>query len=329
MEAPKVQRFLNPEMERQPSEVARLRVLKGIDRGTVFILNESSVVLGRGDDAQVRVADLKASRIHARLDYTKEGWLVTDLGSANGIFFQGEYVRKTSIRSGDHFTLGETIFEFLIASENTRMLMAPLKNAQEVEEMDRALTHQKQKVRSLGVVASSEQAKKPEKSKKNLILIVGLLAAYLVLFPEEDQKAAKTKKVAEKKEEEQKPYSNEPVDRESKKTAEQYYRQGFREYREKNYLRARAQFELALQVDPNHALARRYLYVSDQESKNEVKKLIMSAQKAKAIGKLKSAKGYFEAAMRLMYNDQSNPDFIECEAEVKKIVEELERTRQL
>ncbi len=328
METPKVQRFLNPEMERQPSEVARLRVLKGIDRGTVFILSDSSFILGRGDDAQVRVADLKTSRVHARLDFTKEGWLLSDLGSANGIFFQGEYVRKCAIKSGDHFTIGETIFEFLISSENTRMLASPLKNAQVVEEMDRALAYQKQKVRSLGSAPSSSQQKKPEKSKKNLYLIITVLVAYLVLFPEEDQKKSKSKKVAEKKEEDKSLVLNEPVDRESRKTAEQYYRQGFREYREKNYLRARAQFELALQVDPNHALARRYLYVSDQESKNEVKKLIMSAQKAKAIGKLKSAKGYFEAAMRLMYNDQSNPDFIECEDEVKKIVEELERTRQ-
>jgi pSer/pThr/pTyr-binding forkhead associated (FHA) protein len=327
VEGPKVQRFSNIEMGRQPREVARLRVLKGIDRGIVFVINDSSIVLGRGEEAHARVSDLKTSRVHARLDFTKDGWLLSDQGSANGIYFQGEFVRKCTLRSGDHFTIGETIVEFIASSENTRFLTAPLRNSQEVDEMDRALAYQREKVKSFGSTPSAapQGAQKP---KKNTMLIVAALAALYFMMPEEEQKPQKPKKKIEKKEESARGLAADPVDRESSKTAEQYYRQGFREYREKNYLRAKAQFELALQVNPNHELAKHYLYVSEQDSINEVKKLIRSAQKSRATGKLKESKGYFEAAMRLMYNDQSNPDFIECEEAVKKITEELERARQ-
>lgn len=62
MSTVKVQRFSNAEMERQAGEVARLRVLKGADQGSIFIVKASSIILGRGDEADIRVADLKASR---------------------------------------------------------------------------------------------------------------------------------------------------------------------------------------------------------------------------------------------------------------------------
>jgi len=328
MEGPKVQRFSNIEMVRQPKEVARLRVLKGVDRGIVFVVNDSSIVLGRGEDAHARVSDLKASRVHAQLDFTKDGWLLSDLGSANGIYFQGEYVRKCVLRSGDHFTIGETIVEFLASDENTRFLTAPLRNSQEVDEMDRALAYQRERVKAIGSPSAAVVRSPEQKPKKNMLLILGALAALFFLMPEEDQKPVKPKKKVEKKEEDRRMPAAEPVDRESSKISEQYYRQGFREYREKNYLRAKAQFELALQVNPSHELAKHYLYVAEQDAINEVKKLIRTAQQTKATGKLKESKGYFEAAMRLMYNDQSNPDFIECEEAVKKINEELERTHQ-
>lgn len=328
MEGPKVQRFSNIEMERQPREVARLRVLKGVDRGIVFVINDSSIMIGRGEESNARLSDLKTSRVHARLDYTKDGWLLSDLGSANGIFFQGEYVRKCTLRSGDHFTIGETIVEFLAGDENTRFLTAPLRNSQEVDEMDRALAYQREKVKAFGSPPAAAVQKGAQKPKKNTILIIAALAALYFMMPEEEKTAVKPKKKVEKKEEERRIPAGDPVDRESIKTSEQYYRQGFREFREKNYLRAKAQFELALQVNPNHELAKHYLYVAEQDSINEVKKLMRTAQQTKATGKLKESKGYFEAAMRLMYNDQSNPDFIECEEAVKKITEELERNQQ-
>jgi len=118
------------------------------------------------------------------------------------------------------------------------------------------------------------------------------------------------------------------VAKEVGKTAEQYYRQGFREYRERNYLRAKSQFELALEVNPNHALARHYLRAAEQDIINETKKMTSSAQQSLNAGRLHEAKGYYEAAMRLMYNDKSNPDYQDCEDAVKKINLELERNRQ-
>lgn len=335
MSTMKVQRFSNAEMERQTGEVARLRILKGADQGSIFIVKASSIILGRGDEADVRVADLKASRAHARLDYTKEGWIVSDLGSANGIFFQGEYIRKFGLRSGEHFTLGDSIFEFLVSGESTRLLTAPLRTGAEVEQLDQALSAQKIRVQAYAQAPkiAPTQAGAKKFNPKTLVLFAALGGLYMYMDQETPKPKAPVKATEKKSSEEGDDrvlasYLPGGVAKEVGKTAEQYYRQGFREYREKNYLRAKSQFELALQVNPNHDLARHYLHAADQDIINETKKMMYSAQKAMIAGRLKEAKGYYEAAIRLMYNDQTNPDFIECDDAVKKITLELERTRQ-
>ncbi len=334
MSTMKVQRFSNIEMERQSGEVARLRILKGADQGAVFIVKASSIILGRGDEADVRVADLKASRAHARLDYTKEGWIVSDLGSANGVFFQGEYIRKFALRSGEHFTLGDSIFEFLVSAESTRILTAPLRSGVEVEQLDHALSAQKLKVQAYSkapkVTSATQNAKKF--NPRTLLLVAALAGIYFYMDQDSNPKSpakAIAKKTADSPDDRAlASYLPGGVSKDIIKTAELYYRQGFREYREKNYLRSKAQFELSLQVNPNHDLARHYLQVAEQDIIKEIKDTMDSAQKQIVAGRLREAKGYYEAAMRLMYNDKSNPDYIECEDALKKINIELERTRQ-
>ena len=329
---PKVFRYKNVEVPRQNGEVGRLRVLKGADQGLIFVLKESSVTFGRGEDADVMISDLKASRAHARLDYTHDGWVMNDLGSANGIFFQGEYIRKFAISSGEHFTIGDTIFEFLTSTESTRVLTAPLRPGQEVANQDQALINQRIKVKGLSQSAqiAPPAGGAPKKNNaRTLLLVVILAGAYFYLNqPAPQAPVTQAQKSKAKKETDRSLASYLPpgVTKEVAKTAEEYYRQGFREYREGNYLRAKARFELTLQVNPNHELARHYLASSEKAIDDEIKSMIAAARKESVAGRLREAKGYYETAMRLMYYDRSNPDFVECEDALKKINEELDRT---
>ena len=323
-----VLRYKNAEVPRQQGEVVRLRVIQGPDQGITYIIRNSSVILGRGEESGVMITDLKASRSHASLEYTQEGWVVNDLGSANGILFQGEYVRKFPVNSGEHFTIGETIFEFLSNSESTRVLTTAPRPAQEMIQQDQAIAAQRLKVKNLSQSAQVAQQPGVPKKKTNPLLIVAALGAGVYLYWDQIVPPKPTVQTVkkEKKEDEDKTLSSylpNGVTKEVEKTAEQYYRQGFREYREQNYLRAKAQFELALQVNPSHAQARHYLASAEHEIETSIKEMIGAAQKAKVAGRLREAKGYYETAMRLMYYDRSNPDFVECEEGLKKIKEEL------
>ena len=84
---------------------ARLFVLSGRQLGTDHLL-EGPSVLGRGDDATVRLRDPSVSRAHARLSPEAEGWRLVDLGSSNGCFVGDERVETALLRDREEFRLG-------------------------------------------------------------------------------------------------------------------------------------------------------------------------------------------------------------------------------
>jgi len=334
MGAARVMEYNNTEIPRQIGELGRVRVLQGSNEGAVFILKDPFAIIGRGEDCDINIPDIKASRRHVRIDALKGAWKLTDLGSANGILYLGEYVRECMIESGHHFTIGETILEFQSSNESTRVLNAPMRTPAEVVHLDHAMSQQRVRVK----LAAQPVKIAASKKKTNPLLIVGVIAAGAYMYQDEliplladlglIQIPKKVKAAPKEPKEDLSllpqllPPGSSP---EVGKTAEQYYRQGFRELREENYLRARSQFALALQVNPNHALARKGLSNANNRIESEIVRLKKGAQKATVAGRFREAKGYYEAAMRMMLSDKTHPHYLECEVELKKIEEELNR----
>lgn len=62
----------------------RLVELRGARPGFGYVLAEGPLVIGRGSDAQVVVTSEHASRHHAEIVRSGDGWVVRDLGSKNG-----------------------------------------------------------------------------------------------------------------------------------------------------------------------------------------------------------------------------------------------------
>ena len=111
------------ETEGRP-QVARhaLSLMLGLDDGLVVPLGrespEGSLVLGRGEDADVQLFDGSVSSKHARVRW--DGWKriawIVDLGSTNGTLINGHAVNATEIAlvEGNVVSLGdETAFLFL------------------------------------------------------------------------------------------------------------------------------------------------------------------------------------------------------------------------
>jgi pSer/pThr/pTyr-binding forkhead associated (FHA) protein len=72
----------------------RLTVIRGPDRGLELILHEErSYVLGRDDDADLRLTDEDASRRHTRIVRRGSRLWVIDLGSKNGTRLDGRRLR--------------------------------------------------------------------------------------------------------------------------------------------------------------------------------------------------------------------------------------------
>ncbi|GAA1677470.1 antibiotic biosynthesis regulator FhaA [Fodinicola feengrottensis] len=76
--------------------------------GRQYSLSIGSTVLGRGEAAQVRVADVGISRQHARLDFDGSRVVVTDLGSTNGTAVNGSRINAVALQPGDVIQVGTT-----------------------------------------------------------------------------------------------------------------------------------------------------------------------------------------------------------------------------
>ncbi len=80
-------------------------------------LSPGVTVLGRTQDNQIVVNDTKASSHHAELRFTGQDYTITDLGSTNGTFVNGQQIDRTLprvLRAGDTIRIGDTTYTFEI-----------------------------------------------------------------------------------------------------------------------------------------------------------------------------------------------------------------------
>ena len=54
----------------------------------------TSFTIGRVHDCDLRIENMSVSRLHARLNRSEDGWLLSDLGSHNGTRVNGWLVRE-------------------------------------------------------------------------------------------------------------------------------------------------------------------------------------------------------------------------------------------
>ena len=72
--------------------------------------------IGRDASCDLMIADMTVSRVHARLERTHDGWLLTDLTSTNGTRVNGWRVRgQVRVRAGDLVSFGDAQYALLAA----------------------------------------------------------------------------------------------------------------------------------------------------------------------------------------------------------------------
>lgn len=76
-------------------------------------LERGELVFGRADEVDVALDNPTVSRRHAAVARTTQGWVLTDLGSANGTWVNGKRVTRRVLRHEDQVRLGtaELLFD--------------------------------------------------------------------------------------------------------------------------------------------------------------------------------------------------------------------------
>ena len=102
-----------PEREKRPTLHGGARVslvcVSGANMGTTFPVPHDTAIIGRSQ-ADLIIADGEVSRRHARFASTPFGFVIEDLGSANGTLLNGTRVsRPTQVSIGDRIQIGRTV----------------------------------------------------------------------------------------------------------------------------------------------------------------------------------------------------------------------------
>jgi pSer/pThr/pTyr-binding forkhead associated (FHA) protein len=77
-----------------------------------FLLEKTSITLGRATINEIVLHDTKVSRHHARIERGETGFTLMDLGSTNGTFLNGRRATSSVLTPGDVLQLGDTLFRF-------------------------------------------------------------------------------------------------------------------------------------------------------------------------------------------------------------------------
>jgi diguanylate cyclase (GGDEF)-like protein len=81
--------------------------------GVCYALNDRPLLIGRGDDCDIRIADCSVSRRHALLRPEGEDYYAIDLDSTNGTFVNDSSVAQGLLKDGDYLRVGNRIYRFL------------------------------------------------------------------------------------------------------------------------------------------------------------------------------------------------------------------------
>jgi diguanylate cyclase (GGDEF)-like protein len=97
-----------------------LVVIQGVEIGREYRLRKSRLVLGRAEDAAIRIPDEMVSRHHAEIEVR---WvpasracrvILTDLESTNHTYVNGGRIRQAELKEGDKVRIGDTVLKFVV-----------------------------------------------------------------------------------------------------------------------------------------------------------------------------------------------------------------------
>jgi hypothetical protein len=98
-----------PKRRGSPTQVV---VTQGSNSGATASLAEAPILIGRGNDAQIRLDDDYVSTRHARIAASGDQWFVEDLGSTNGTYIGTVRITQpTTVTLGTQVRIGKTILE--------------------------------------------------------------------------------------------------------------------------------------------------------------------------------------------------------------------------
>ena len=84
----------------------------GLQNGELINIDKDTMIIGRSRTCDVVIPSAKVSRQHASLSRVDGDLYIEDLGSANGVWLNGEKITRAKVSPGDTFTISDETLRF-------------------------------------------------------------------------------------------------------------------------------------------------------------------------------------------------------------------------
>jgi pSer/pThr/pTyr-binding forkhead associated (FHA) protein len=298
----------------QAQELCRIKLVKaGADTGATYIINQMPITIGRDANNDIVILDPTVSRQHLMISYVNQCFVAQPFNQGIQVAVNGVPTRGSVIKNLDKIGIGNCVLEFQVPSlqnqqTGTSILLGLFSKKSNNESQTKGINQ---------VVT---------KNKKPLMIILGLLILSFLLPEAEKRKNLKKAYVDPNEVVSERSLSAIPqpvTDEKAYKEAEKFFQEGFREYREKNYSRAKMKFETALQIYPIHAMSLVYIENVRLAMEEETKKLFEAAKKDEEALRYEAAKSKYEAVIRLYLREPNHENYKEAKLKIEELEKKL------
>jgi pSer/pThr/pTyr-binding forkhead associated (FHA) protein len=101
-----------------PADTGLLVVRRGPNAGSTFALDTDATSIGRHPDSDLFLDDVTVSRRHATVRRGADGYEITDAGSLNGTYVNGERIDTVPIDDMDEIQIGRFVLIFLLGGRS-------------------------------------------------------------------------------------------------------------------------------------------------------------------------------------------------------------------
>ncbi len=99
-------------------DVGLLVVRRGPNAGSTYALDAEATSIGRHPDSDLFLDDVTVSRRHAAIRRTGEGYEISDVGSLNGTYVQGERIDTGPLTDMAEVQIGRFVLTFLLGGRS-------------------------------------------------------------------------------------------------------------------------------------------------------------------------------------------------------------------
>lgn len=90
-----------------------------------YTFDKPLVAIGRDETCDITLENIGASRRHATIEKTDDGYVLADLKSHNGTFIDGRKVEEHTLQEADEFVIGKYAFQFELLDPVVELEDAP------------------------------------------------------------------------------------------------------------------------------------------------------------------------------------------------------------